>query len=152
MHVLDALDDLSHDDARRGETGPLRLEDVEETARGGHHDDVPAEMHVLRQLSAQPTEARIAWVNLLLVKGRPHDESLVELVLGARILIARPLRVDCEKPLETKLSNIEISQNRPYLMATSFLVSRSYAITITAVAERYLGLPAGKRNRPRKTP
>ena len=101
MHVRDALDDLSHDGPRLAKAGPLRLEDVEETAvRGGHHDDVPAELHVLRQLSAQPSEARIARVNLLLVKGRAHDESLVELVLGARVLVAVPLRVDREKPLE----------------------------------------------------
>ena len=104
--VRDALDDLLHDGPRRGDAGPLRLEDVEETAvRGGHHDDVPAEMHVLRQLSAQPSEARIVRVNLLLIKGRAHDESRVELVLGARVLVAGPLRLDREKPLNKIVKN-----------------------------------------------
>ena len=56
-HVRDALDNFSHDGARLVEAGPLRLEDVEETAvRGGHHEDLPAEAHVIRQLSAQPIE------------------------------------------------------------------------------------------------
>ena len=79
--MIDRLDDLAHEGARRADVGPLRLKDEEQASiRGGHDDEKSAERHVGRQLSALPREPRIIGIDLL-GRDRVDDKARVESVV-----------------------------------------------------------------------
>ena len=89
--MIDRLDDLAHEAARRADIGPLRLKDEEQASvRGGHDDEESAERHVRRQLSALPREPGVIGINLLR-RDRVDDKAHVEIVFRARALVSLPL-------------------------------------------------------------